>query len=135
MGAGEAWAGAGAGGDVTAPSARDTGGVEVPPRPVTTTAGAGGGGALTSDKVAFRSKVVSRAHAEFWAEAGGQVCDVSDQEIQWEREIDRYYLFASQFYVRDTRSSSGTFLNHIRLSNPTQESRPFAIKVSVILFG
>lgn len=82
-----AWNGAGAGGDVTAPSARDVGGdYGAPGRGATTvvsgqgnvlgatgTTGAGGGGALTSNKVAFRSKVVSRAHAEIWVEAGGQV--------------------------------------------------------------
>lgn len=35
--------------------------------------GMGGGGHLTSAKVAFKSKVVSRAHAEIWCEAGGKV--------------------------------------------------------------
>ncbi|KAK4686606.1 succinyl-CoA synthetase alpha subunit, partial [Tremellales sp. Uapishka_1] len=61
---------------------------------------AGGGGDSTSGKVAFKSKVVSRAHAEIWCEPGGK------------------------FYIRDTASSSGTFLNHIRLSSPNVESRP-----------
>ncbi|GHJ84394.1 hypothetical protein NliqN6_0796 [Naganishia liquefaciens] len=70
-------------------------------RPAT---GMGGGGHLNSAKVAFKSKVVSRAHAEIWCEAGGK------------------------FFVRDTKSSSGTFLNHIRLSNPNTESRPYPIK-------
>lgn len=80
---GEAWRGAGGGGDVTAPSARD--GADFVGAAMRTTVngngnaagsgsvGAGGGGPLTSNKVAFRSKVVSRAHAEFWVEAGGQV--------------------------------------------------------------
>ena len=77
MGTEEAWAGAGGGGDVTAPAARDlmTSAVHRPVL-VTNPSGAGGGGALTSNKVAFRSKVVSRAHAEFWVEAGGQVSEV-----------------------------------------------------------
>lgn len=35
---------------------------------------AGGGGEVTSGKVAFKSKVVSRSHAEIWCEAGGKVC-------------------------------------------------------------
>lgn len=39
-------------------------------RPAT---GMGGGGHLHSAKVAFKSKVVSRAHAEIWCEAGGNV--------------------------------------------------------------
>lgn len=55
-------------------------------------------------RIAFRSKVVSRAHAEIWCDAHGR------------------------FFVRDTRSSSGTFLNHIRLSGPGHESRAFPVK-------
>ena len=34
---------------------------------------AGGGGDVCSGKVAFKSKVVSRAHAEIWCEANGKV--------------------------------------------------------------
>ena len=34
---------------------------------------AGGGGDITSSKVAFKSKVVSRSHAEIWCENGGKV--------------------------------------------------------------
>ncbi|SAM82570.1 related to component of the spindle assembly checkpoint dma1 [Ustilago bromivora] len=64
----------------------------------------GGGGRIDSSRIAFKSKVVSRGHAEIWCEAGGK------------------------FFIRDTKSSSGTFLNHIRLSGPNMESRPFAIK-------
>ncbi|KAJ1018828.1 hypothetical protein NDA16_004633 [Ustilago loliicola] len=64
----------------------------------------GGGGRIDSSRIAFKSKVVSRGHAEIWCEAGGK------------------------FFIRDTKSSSGTFLNHIRLSGPNLESRPFAIK-------
>lgn len=65
--------------------------------------------ALGSNKLAFRSKVVSRAHAEIWVELGGR------------------------FYVKDTKSSSGTFLNHVRLSAANTESRPFQIKDGDIL--
>jgi E3 ubiquitin-protein ligase DMA1/2 len=52
--------------------------------------------------VGFKSKVVSRRHCEFWCSNG-------------------------QWYVRDVKSSSGTFLNHIRLSQPSTESRPFPV--------
>ncbi|ROV95029.1 hypothetical protein VPNG_09461 [Cytospora leucostoma] len=52
--------------------------------------------------VGFKSKVVSRRHCEFWYEDG-------------------------KWYIRDVKSSSGTFLNHIRLSPPGQESKPFPI--------
>jgi pSer/pThr/pTyr-binding forkhead associated (FHA) protein len=30
--------------------------------------------------------------------------------------------------LKDTKSSSGTFLNHVRLANANVESRPFALK-------
>lgn len=65
--------------------------------------------ALGSNKLAFKSKVVSRAHAEIWAEAGGK------------------------FYVKDTKSSSGTFLNHTRLSPANTESVNYQIKDGDIL--
>lgn len=53
--------------------------------------------------VGFKSKVVSRKHCEF--------CFVDGQ---WQ--------------IRDVCSSSGTFLNHIRLSQPNQESKLYPIK-------
>ncbi|EIE85880.1 hypothetical protein RO3G_10590 [Rhizopus delemar RA 99-880] len=48
-------------------------------------------------KLSFKSKVVSRNHAELWTEQG-------------------------KVFLRDIGSSSGTFINHIRLSTPNQES-------------
>ncbi|KAI6897817.1 hypothetical protein KC318_g12963 [Hortaea werneckii] len=54
--------------------------------------------------VGFKSKVVSRRHCELW-----------------------YNSSQSQWYIRDVKSSSGTFLNHVRLSPPGQESRPYAV--------
>lgn len=64
----------------------------------------GGSGRVDTSRIAFKSKVVSRGHAEIWCESGGK------------------------FFIRDTKSSSGTFLNHIRLSNPNSESRPHQIR-------
>ena len=32
------------------------------------------------------------------------------------------------FSIKDTKSSGGTFLNHVRLSLANQESRPFQLK-------
>ncbi|KAK9470710.1 uncharacterized protein V1510DRAFT_422259 [Dipodascopsis tothii] len=58
--------------------------------------------------VVFKSKVVSRAHAELWVEN-------------------------KQWYVKDIMSSSGTFLNHVRLSPPSQTSQPYPIKDGDIL--
>ena len=52
--------------------------------------------------VGFKSKVVSRRHCEFWYEDG-------------------------RWYIKDVRSSSGTFLNHIRLSPPGTESKPYPV--------
>lgn len=67
------------------------------------------GTATEPARVAFKSKVVSRGHAEVWVDDAGK------------------------FFIRDTKSSSGTFLNHIRLSSPNVESRPFALKDGDVL--
>lgn len=56
----------------------------------------------SSAPVGFKSKVVSRRHCEFWCSQG-------------------------QWYIKDVKSSSGTFLNHIRLSQPSTESKPFPV--------
>lgn len=56
----------------------------------------------SSAPVGFKSKVVSRRHCEFWCSQG-------------------------QWYIKDAKSSSGTFLNHIRLSQPSAESKPFPV--------
>jgi pSer/pThr/pTyr-binding forkhead associated (FHA) protein len=58
--------------------------------------------------VGFGSKVVSRRHCEFWWENG-------------------------QWFVKDVKSSSGTFLNHIRLSAPGMESKPYPLNDGDIL--
>ncbi|KAI1316343.1 hypothetical protein EDD11_010057 [Mortierella claussenii] len=55
------------------------------------------------NRITFKSKVVSRGHAEIFTEHG-------------------------KFYIRDTKSSSGTFLNHARLSPPGVESKPTPLK-------
>ncbi|OTA55112.1 hypothetical protein K449DRAFT_319039, partial [Hypoxylon sp. EC38] len=59
-------------------------------------------GVPTVEPVGFKTKVVSRRHCEFWVEDG-------------------------KWYMRDVKSSSGTFLNKVRLSNPGTESRPFLV--------
>jgi pSer/pThr/pTyr-binding forkhead associated (FHA) protein len=53
--------------------------------------------------IGFKSKVVSRKHCELWCKDGS-------------------------WFIKDVKSSSGTFLNHIRLSQPNVESKPFRIK-------
>jgi len=64
---------------------------------------------ITNDNaIWFKSKVVSRSHAEIWAKDG-------------------------QVYLKDTASSSGTFLNHMRLSPSGKESRPYPLKDNDII--
>jgi len=55
------------------------------------------------ESIWFQSKVVSRSHAEIWAKD-------------------------CQVYLRDVGSSSGTFLNGMRLSPSNKESRPYPLK-------
>ena len=57
----------------------------------------------------FDSKVLSRAHAEIWAERNGQVM------------------------IKDVKSSNGTFVNSIRLSPENRESEPHPLKEGDIL--
>ncbi|CAO3695622.1 unnamed protein product [Rhizopus stolonifer] len=54
-------------------------------------------------RLSFKSKVVSRSHAELWTEHG-------------------------KVFIRDIGSSSGTFVNRIRLSPPNHESQGQQIK-------
>lgn len=65
----------------------------------------------SDDFLTFKSKVISRNHAEIWS-------------------------VNAEVYVRDTRSQSGTFLNAMRLSEPGKESKPYRLKPGdVIQFG
>jgi len=96
-------------------------GEQVTPATAAASAVGGGGGDTLSPRAAFKSKVVSRSHAEIWCEPGGKV-GTSDKGI-----ADK------QFYIRDTASSSGTFLNHIRLSSPNVQSRPQLLKDGDVL--
>ncbi|KAF9530324.1 SMAD/FHA domain-containing protein [Crepidotus variabilis] len=54
-------------------------------------------------KIEFNSKVLSRKHAEIWAERG-------------------------KIFIRDTKSSFGTLLNGVRLSEGKEESPPFELR-------
>ncbi|KAF9010401.1 hypothetical protein BDZ89DRAFT_1143516 [Hymenopellis radicata] len=63
----------------------------------------------TTGKIAFKSKIVSRAHAELWMDNGGSIM------------------------VRDTKSASGTFLNRSRLSQVDTESKWFPLADGDIL--
>ncbi|KAI8998295.1 hypothetical protein BC832DRAFT_595126 [Gaertneriomyces semiglobifer] len=65
----------------------------------------------TENDIWFTSKVVSRNHSEMW---------VRDNQV----------------YIKDIGSSSGTFLNKMRLSPSGKESRPYPIKEGdIIQFG
>lgn len=62
--------------------------------------------------IAFQSKVVSRMHAELWCDTNGIL------------------------YLRDTKSSSGTFVNRCRLSPPGVQSHSFQLNdKDLIQFG
>lgn len=56
-----------------------------------------------ADNAIFDSKVLSRSHAEFWSKDG-------------------------TVFIRDTKSSNGTYLNDERLSPSTTESDPCAVR-------
>lgn len=70
--------------------------------------------ALDCSRVAFKSKVVSRQHAELFLDNKE---DGSPPTL----------------WAKDTKSSSGSFLNHIRLSGPGLESRLFQVKDGDVL--
>lgn len=71
---------AGAGGDAAAAASGGAangaanGATAAPPQPASVPGG--GGGDIVSARAAFKSKVVSRAHAEIWCEPGGKVSRV-----------------------------------------------------------
>ncbi|KAI8340778.1 hypothetical protein BC941DRAFT_467945 [Chlamydoabsidia padenii] len=56
------------------------------------------------NRLSFKSKVVSRTHAELWMEDGKKI------------------------FIRDTGSSSGTFVNRTRLSASNEVSEPMELK-------
>ncbi|EDR02899.1 uncharacterized protein LACBIDRAFT_308099 [Laccaria bicolor S238N-H82] len=64
---------------------------------------------LDLNKLAFTLRVVSCVHADIWVEPG------------------------AKFYMKDTESSTGTFLNNVRLSPVNTELRPYQIKDGDIL--
>ncbi|KNE66043.1 hypothetical protein AMAG_19323 [Allomyces macrogynus ATCC 38327] len=55
-----------------------------------------------SDSIAFKSKVVSRQHGEIWTQG-------------------------RKFFFRDTKSSSGTFINNVRIAPANSESPPIEL--------
>lgn len=65
--------------------------------------------ALGTDKLVFKSKVISRKHAQIWVGDGGK------------------------FFIKDTKSSGGTFLNNERLGLANEESAPFQLTDGDIL--
>lgn len=69
------------------------------------------GADFNEQQIVFKSKVVSRSHAEIWEE--NKVC-----------------------YIKDNGSQSGTFLNAMRLSAAATVSKPYKLKnKDVIQFG
>ncbi|KAK5104843.1 hypothetical protein LTR62_002782 [Meristemomyces frigidus] len=64
--------------------------------------------------IGFKSKVVSRRHCEFWY-------------TPTDKTKSRDSTKEGQWWIKDVKSSSGTFLNHVRLSAAGQESRPYEV--------
>ncbi|KAI7901522.1 uncharacterized protein BX663DRAFT_487664 [Cokeromyces recurvatus] len=64
---------------------------------------------VVPDRISFKSKVVSRYHAEIWLSK-------LDNKVMFK------IIYILMIYIRDTGSSSGTFVNHIRLSAANTES-------------
>lgn len=59
--------------------------------------------ARSTNEITFDTRVLSRLHAEIWSDNG-------------------------KIYIKDTKSSSGTFLNHVHISCPGSESAPYQLK-------
>jgi len=68
----------------------------------------------------FDSKVLSRQHAEVW-EQDGKVFPNSSLGVHEDN-------LALQIYIKDVKSSNGTFINGERLSGEGLESEPFELK-------
>jgi pSer/pThr/pTyr-binding forkhead associated (FHA) protein len=74
----------------------------------------------------FDSKVLSRQHAEVWEESG-KVGSTHSLPVQ--------ILTNSQIFIKDVKSSNGTFINGERLSAEGLESDPFELKSEDIVVG
>ncbi|KAG1789016.1 uncharacterized protein HD556DRAFT_1275673, partial [Suillus plorans] len=59
--------------------------------------------ARSTNEITFDTRVLSRLHAEIWSDNG-------------------------KIYIKDTKSSSGTFLNHVHINCPGSGSAPYQLK-------
>jgi pSer/pThr/pTyr-binding forkhead associated (FHA) protein len=75
-----------------------------------------------ADNGFFDTKVLSRQHAEVWAD-GLQVRRPSHVRSR-ERDIET----CSQIFIKDTKSFNGTYVNGKRLSDEAVESAPVELK-------
>lgn len=71
----------------------------------------------------FDSKVLSRAHAEVWCE-GGKVSNSASRGIM---DTSDCQCLAEKVYIKDVKSSNGTFINGERLSPEAVESDVFEL--------
>src|SRR2546421_4590036 len=73
----------------------------------------------------FDSKVLSRTHAEVWSDRG-KVLKPVFMKYQFMRPITNIPILP-QLYIKDLKSSNGTFINGVRLSQESIESDPFEL--------
>ena len=71
----------------------------------------------------FDSKVLSRQHAEVWEQDGKVIPNLPLLSPSLHEDN-----FAPQIYIKDVKSSNGTFINGERLSGEGLESEPFELK-------
>jgi pSer/pThr/pTyr-binding forkhead associated (FHA) protein len=80
----------------------------------------------------FDSKVLSRQHAEVWEE-GGKVrslvlCIIYASKLDRCMNVTFFSALITQIFIKDVKSSNGTFVNGDRLSAEGVESDPWELK-------
>lgn len=67
---------------------------------------------------------------------GKMKCPKVDKVVLLSCTMQHRCLFLFQFYLQDTKSSNGTFVNNVRLSKGSEESEPKEIKSGdIVQFG
>lgn len=87
---------------------------------------------ITPHNLIFDCRVLSRNHALIWYENG----KVKLHVVLREAAIIDLTCISPQFFIQDTKSSNGTFVNDCRLSASGEESTPRELATrDVVQFG